>query len=153
MLPKRLLYWILLITVITIFNGCAATEKSKKERFQTQVRNAGDDCIRWGYVRNTEGYHRCIYSILGLKKHLVYTDHEWDEGEIPEDMEVVCRTVKFTGSRIKRRVCTVEREWAKLDQKNKDNMDEFRREFDAGDRGYVPSGGDEMGGQSGGMPR
>lgn len=137
MLPKRLFLGILLLTAMLIVTGCSTTGKSKEERFLTKYRNAGDECIRWGHVRESDGYHRCIYTILGLKKYLVYDDIE-SEYEKDNGLEVECRLRTMTGSRISRRVCTVEKEWAKLDQKNQDAKDEFERDMKTGDRTYIP---------------
>ena len=134
MLMKRLLFSTLLLTVLVIFTGCSTTGKTKEEIFLTKYRNAGDECIRWGYVRETDGYHRCIYTLLGLKKYLIYPDEE----EVDDDLEVVCTLRSFTGSRVKRRVCSVEREWAKADKKNEERVDEFEREFNKSFRTYIP---------------
>ena len=98
MSPKRLFFVSLLLMVMVIISGCATTEKSKEERFLTQYRNAGDDCIRWGHVRESDGYHRCIYTLLGLKKYLVYDDIESEyENNFSSLIPYNSRTILPTG--------------------------------------------------------
>jgi TonB family protein len=73
-------------------------------------------------------------------------------GETNDDQEVVCRTITFTGTRIKRTVCTKKAEWKALDKKNREKTDEFFDEVSDQSALQIPSGVDAMGGQTSGPP-
>ena len=78
---------------------------------------------------------------------------EADTGMTADDKEIVCRMKATTGTRFKRRICATKAQWAKLEEKNQQDTDEFRRE--AGKKDGLNTGmeTDAMGGQSIGVPR
>ena len=59
MLTKRLLLGALLLAASVIITGCATTDKSEDD-YSRQYRNASQECISFGFRRNTYSYHRCI---------------------------------------------------------------------------------------------
>ena len=70
MLPKRLFLGALLLTALVIITGCATTGESK-DHYSSQYRNASDECIRFGYRRDSYDYHRCIEKRLGSSKKIL----------------------------------------------------------------------------------
>ncbi|GEM_PF-3178477 len=70
-----------------------------------------------------------------------------------DDQKIECRNLPVTGSRFKNRVCTTKAEWAKRDGKNREKTDEFSRDVSGRAGINTGTGGDAMGGMSGGMPR
>lgn len=75
------------------------------------------------------------------------------KGTIEDDQKIECRNLPVTGSRFKNRVCTTKAEWAIRDGKNKEKLDEFGRDMSGRTGINTGTGGDPMGGMSGGMPR
>ena len=70
MLAKRLfLGALLLLTALVIITGCATTGKSEDD-YSTRYRNASDECIRYGWRRNSYDYHRCIEKRVGSEKEV-----------------------------------------------------------------------------------
>lgn len=69
MLSKRLLLGALLLTALVIIAGCATTGESEDD-YARQYRNASEECIRFGYVRDSYAYHRCIEKRLKSKKEI-----------------------------------------------------------------------------------
>lgn len=69
MLPKRLLLGALLLTALVIIAGCA-TNGTPEDEYARQYRNAGEDCIRFGYVRDSYAFHRCVEKRLESKKEI-----------------------------------------------------------------------------------
>jgi hypothetical protein len=76
-----------------------------------------------------------------------------DQNTTEDDQKIECRNLHVTGSRFKNRVCTTKAEWAIRDGKNRDKLDEFDRDMSGRTGINTGSGGDAMGGMSGGMPR
>jgi len=70
MLPKRLFLGALLLTALVITTGCATTGKSEDD-YSSQYRNASDECIRFGYRRDSYDYHRCMEKRLGSRKEIL----------------------------------------------------------------------------------
>jgi hypothetical protein len=88
-----------------------------------------------------------------IKVDNILTKGESENGETNDDQEIVCRDVVYTGSRLKRRVCSTKAGWAEIDKKNRKTADDFDREAKRDDGVNTGTSGDAMGGQSGGMPR
>lgn len=60
MLLKRLfLGALLLLTASVIMTGCATTGGSEDD-YSRKYRRASDECIKFGYRRDSYDYHRCI---------------------------------------------------------------------------------------------
>jgi len=78
---------------------------------------------------------------------------ESENGVTNDDKEKICRTIVYTGSRLKHKLCATKEEWAKIDNKNRNKADEFEREVSKDDGVNIGSVEDAMGGKSGGMPR
>jgi hypothetical protein len=67
MLLKRLFFGGLLLTAFVIIQGCA-TNGEPKDDYSTRYRNASNECLRFGYRRNSYDYHRCIERRVGSEK-------------------------------------------------------------------------------------
>jgi hypothetical protein len=78
---------------------------------------------------------------------------ESNKGTSEDDQKIECRNLHVTGSRFKNRVCTTKAEWAIRDGKNREKTDQFDRDVSGRSGINTGSGGDAMGGMSGGMPR
>jgi hypothetical protein len=141
MLPKRLFLGALLLTALVIITGCATTGKSKDLLF-SRFRIADKACIRYGFVSGTDGHARCIYKMLGIKNIF---DTVLENGEVNDDQEMECRTMTFTGSRIKHKVCTVKSEWAKRDKQNENKVDDFEQELKKDARMFLPPDPEKIG--------
>lgn len=69
MLLKRLFLGALLLTAFVMITGCATNGESKDD-YETLYRNASDECIRFGYRRDSYDYHRCIEKRLGSEEEV-----------------------------------------------------------------------------------
>ena len=59
MLLKRFFLGALLLTVLVMIDGCAVTGESENND-KTQYRNASDECIRFGFRRDSPEFKRCV---------------------------------------------------------------------------------------------
>ena len=75
MLMKRLFLGALLLTALAVVAGCGTTGKSKDD-YSSQYRNASDECIRFGYRRDSYDYHRCIEKRLGSRKEILSPERD-----------------------------------------------------------------------------
>ena len=64
LLKKLFLGALLLLTASIIMTGCATTGESEDD-YTSRYRNASDECIRFGYRRNSPEYKECIEKRLG----------------------------------------------------------------------------------------
>ena len=58
----------ILISLVMI-TGCATTGESEDD-YSSRYRNASDECIRFGYRRDSYDYNRCIEKRLGSEKEI-----------------------------------------------------------------------------------
>jgi len=68
------------------------------------------------------------------------------------DQEIVCREIRFTGSRMKKKVCAPKADWAARDKKYRKKTEEWLDDVMDVSAIHVPDM-DSSGGQSSGMPR
>lgn len=76
MLPKRLfLGALLLLTALVIIPGCATTGESEDD-YETRYRNASDECIRFGYRRDSYDYHQCVKERAGSEEGILSSEQD-----------------------------------------------------------------------------
>ena len=76
MLAKRqFLNALLLLTALVIIAGSATTGKSEDD-YSSRYRNASDECIRFGYRRDSCDYRRCIAKRLGPEKEVSSSEQD-----------------------------------------------------------------------------
>lgn len=74
MLPKRLFLGVLLLlTALVIITGCATTDNSEDD-YATRYRNASDECLKFGYRRDSYDYHQCIERRLESEKGVLSSE-------------------------------------------------------------------------------
>ena len=67
MLAKRVFLGVLFFAALVMISGCATTGNSVDD-YSTQYRNASDECLKFGYRRDSYDYHQCIEDRVGSKK-------------------------------------------------------------------------------------
>jgi len=68
MLLKRLfLGALLLLTASLMIPGCATTGESEDD-YGTRYRNASDECLRFGYRRDSYDFHKCVEERVGSER-------------------------------------------------------------------------------------
>ena len=82
MLPKRMLLGALLLTALVIMAGCATTGESDDD-YARQYRNASEDCIRFGYVRDSYAFNRCVEKRLKSGKKLPLFPRRYPSDGLP----------------------------------------------------------------------
>ena len=72
---EKIISWALLLTALVIIAGCAITGKSK-DQSSIQYRNAHNICIRFGYVRDSNSYNRCMDRVLRSRKNTLSPEQD-----------------------------------------------------------------------------
>ena len=68
MLLKRLLLGVLLLLTALVFIPGCATNSTSKDDYTTRYRNASDECIRFGYRRDSPEFKKCVEERIGSRE-------------------------------------------------------------------------------------